>query len=104
VNALLKSCGFSFVRERPIEISGRLFFIDFHVNSIVINDERIRLNVALEVDGGYHNTPEQAKKDVAKDRALLSSVKIWRILRITDKAAMKLDAKSLYDILVPCQE
>lgn len=104
IERLLKTCGFAFVRERPIEIGEHLFFMDFHVNSIVIDGERIRLNIALEIDGGYHNAPEQAKKDRFKDKALIKSVKVWRIVRMSDKEALVMDAESLYEVLAPCAE
>lgn len=62
------------VRQYPIRIGTRLFYLDLFVKVG---------NVAIEVDGGYHFTPEQQAADAERTR-LLSSAGI-KVLRITNE-------------------
>ena len=94
VDALLRSLPVTFKRERPIVANGKRYFIDFLVISIMGKD-RERIRVAIEVDGGYHNTAEQRAKDKEKDRNLLTSFRVWAILRITAEKALTMTADDL---------
>jgi very-short-patch-repair endonuclease len=47
------------------------YFVDFAISS---------LKLAIEVDGGYHSTPEQQAKDAVKDANI--SAAGWIILRV----------------------
>jgi len=94
VASLLNGCRVHFERERPFAISGRKYFVDFMVTSIV-TDKRRKVRVAVEVDGGYHFTEEQQAKDRVKDAALLSTSRVWSILRISAEVAMKMTREEL---------
>ena len=95
IDALLRSLPLTFKRERPIVANGKRYFIDFLVISLMENG-RQRVRVAIEVDGGYHNTSEQRAKDKEKDRNLLTSYRVWSILRIPADVAITMDETGLY--------
>lgn len=100
VEALLQGGPFRFNRERPIKVNDRRYFIDFLVTSHEGKRGRKKVRVAIEVDGGYHNTSEQRKKDVIKDADLLKSSRVWAVLRITAEKAMTLDSSMLGELIL----
>jgi len=95
VKKLLRACGFVVSPERPISVMGKRYFIDFLVTSIKEGSRREKLRVAVEVDGGYHFTPEQQEKDRIKDSLLLKSVRVRSILRIKSTVAMRLTSDDI---------
>lgn len=50
-------------KQHPFLIEGRLYYADISIPS---------LKVIVEVDGGYHSTPEQRKKDEKRDKDFAS--------------------------------
>lgn len=93
VDALLGQCNCRYRRERPIEIAGKRYFIDFLVTSL--HPGRRKVRVAVEVDGGYHNEANQQKRDRAKNSDLLATCRVWSILRIPADRALALDVVSM---------
>lgn len=49
--------------------------------------------VCVEIDGGYHNTPEQKRKDWAKDKYLIS--RKMRVIRIKNEDVETFDLNLL---------
>jgi very-short-patch-repair endonuclease len=49
--------------------------------------------ICIEIDGPYHNTPEQKRKDWAKDKYLVS--RKTRVVRIKNEDATTFDIQSL---------
>ena len=43
--------------------------------------------VVVEIDGGYHNIPQQAEKDATRSADLLRKEKVRRIVRFTNEQA-----------------
>ena len=99
VHQLLQGLRVHFHRERPIEVNGKKYFIDFLVTSIK-REKREKIRVAIEVDGGYHFTPEQQARDRKKDSDLLASVRVNSVLRISATKAMELDRAQLANMLL----
>ena len=62
-NRLQKTFKKRVTRQHPFVIDGKVYYADICLKS---------LNVIIEVDGGYHTTPEQTSKDVARDAAFAS--------------------------------
>ncbi len=91
VENLLIDMGVRYFKERPIEIEGKRSFIDFMVVSVDMKKVRI----AIEVDGGYHFTPEQQVIDREREKRLLKSSRVWSILRISSGVARKISRKEL---------
>ena len=99
VDALLHSLPVVYRRERPFEILGKKYFADFLVSSLTEPNRR-KIRVVVEVDGGYHFTPEQQVKDRAKEAALLTSSRVWSILRISAEKAMGMTREHLREHLL----
>lgn len=93
IDALLRQLPVTFVRERPIVIAGKRFFLDFLVVSM--RNPRKKVRVAIEVDGGYHFTEEQSKRDRMREHELLKSSRVWSILRIEASVAMNMTGGAL---------
>lgn len=91
VEDLLKAMSVKYFKERPIEIEGKRSFIDFLVVSMDMEKKR----TAIEVDGGYHFTPEQQVIDRDREKRLLKSSRVWSILRISSGVARKITRKQL---------
>ena len=62
-NKLHKSLGNRIKRQAPFVIQGKVFYADLCIKS---------LKLIIEVDGGYHNTSLQKKKDMGRDKAFAS--------------------------------
>lgn len=62
------------IRQYPILDKGRIYFVDIYIK---------KYHIAIEVDGGYHNSDVQKSKD--KDRDLCLSKMGIRVYRITNE-------------------
>lgn len=59
------------IAQYPFFIDGNIYFVDIFIK---------RFNIVIEVDGGYHNTPEQQEKDKVRDTLLGKlSIRVYRI-------------------------
>lgn len=83
----------SYVREMPLDVGGKKWFVDFYINGVTRGKDS--LCVALEVDGGYHFTKEQQELDARKDSDLLTSKAAKAVLRINIMAAMNMNQHEL---------
>lgn len=101
IEGLLVDLPIRFNRERPIQTNGRRYFVDFLVTSFSAHGKgRIaKARIAIEVDGGYHFTPEQQQKDREKDSALLKTSRVWSILRIRASVAMTMNKYQLLTLM-----
>lgn len=95
VFGLLSALDVNFKRERCIEVNGRLYFIDFLVTSTGKGNDRKKMRVAVEIDGGYHMTSAQKALDAKRDKILLRTSRVWSVLRIKSDIAMQLTAADL---------
>lgn len=75
----LKRFGKRVKMQHEITVNGHIYFLDFYIKS---------LNVAIEVDGGYHSTIEQSAKDRERD-ANLASVGIKTIRIKNEQVSIK---------------
>lgn len=91
VEGLLMDLGVLYYRERPIEIEGKRSFIDF----MVVSMDMKKVRIAIEVDGGYHFTPEQQERDRERDHRMLKSCRVNAILRISSGVARKISKREL---------
>lgn len=94
IDDLLTFAPVTYRREHNLEVEGRKYFIDFLVIS-TRRPDRKKLRVAVEIDGGYHFTADQQAKDRAKEADLLSTSRVWSVLRIHASDAMRMDEQSL---------
>jgi len=101
IESLLADLPLRYARERPIQINGRRYFVDFLVTSFGKPRARkvVKARIAIEVDGGYHFTPEQQQKDREKDAALLKTSRVWSILRIRASKAMTMNSAQLLTLM-----
>lgn len=100
VDRLLKESLFTYEREQPIEVNGKKWFIDFHIRRLRIGKNSPKIHVAVEIDGGYHFTPEQQLLDKRKDKDLLCSEMVRCVVRISTGVALKMDVLSLSGAIV----
>lgn len=100
IKGLLNGSRVHFYRERPIIANCRHYFIDFLVTSIRGDFGRKVIRVAIEVDGGYHFTPEQQAKDRIKDADLLTHERVNSVLRISAEKAMAMTRDHLREHLL----
>lgn len=72
MSRFLDNCGIENVIQKRIGVSKKTYFLDIYVP---------KARVAIEVDGGYHSTPETKADDAIRDKHLLSiGIKTFRIL------------------------
>lgn len=100
VDSLLRKSSFTYSREQPIEVDGKKWFIDFHIRRIRIGKKSPMIGVALEIDGGYHFTPEQQAFDKRKDEDLLCSRMVNAVVRISADNAIRMDMHTLCGIVI----
>jgi very-short-patch-repair endonuclease len=100
MDRLLSELPVRYRREHPLNVDGKKYFIDFLVTSFKDVERRwSKVRIAIEVDGGYHYTPEQQEKDRRKEADLLATCRVWTIVRIDAAKAMKMDANELEAVL-----
>lgn len=76
---LLTLSGFRFKSEKIVYKEVSFYIVDFYIPD---------RNLCIELDGGYHNTPEQKAKDVERDRFMES--KGYHNWRMTNEEALAL--------------
>lgn len=100
VDGLLASMPVFFRREHPLTVDKKKYFLDFLVTSFKEQWRRKKkVRIAIEVDGGYHMRPEQQEKDRQKDSDLLSTCRVWSVVRIDARKALQMDAAELEHVL-----
>ena len=77
----IKKLGLDVVRQYPIQTGRRTYFADLYIPS---------LRCIIEVDGGYHFTKKQRKKDTNRSQGM------WRlglhVLRLSNRDARSTEA------------
>ena len=81
----LKETKILFKFQRAFIKKGGFVIVDFYIP---------RLKLAIEVDGGYHNTPEQQGKDKWKERYLMDNYGI-RTVRFTNEQAQEMGVDAI---------
>jgi 5-methyltetrahydrofolate--homocysteine methyltransferase len=77
----LQLAGIRHIEQHPIRVNqSGLRFVDFYL---------LKYQMIIEVDGVYHNAPEQKKKDEKRFDQLRRVRPGWKILVITDKEIKK---------------
>lgn len=83
--ALLQKLGYNVVRQYPIQTGKRTYFADLYIPS---------LRCIVEIDGGYHYTQQQKRKDTNRSQGM------WRlglhVLRLSNhdaRSAIAIKAK-----------
>ncbi len=74
---LEKACSVKFKFQRGFIKGGYYAIVDFYIPS---------RNICIEIDGGYHDSPEQQRKDKKRDK-WLTEVRKQKIIRLTNKEA-----------------
>jgi very-short-patch-repair endonuclease len=81
----LKQTGFKYLTQFPTRNTPTIYFIDFYIP---------KYKLAIEIDGGYHNKPEQIRKD--KNRTYeLGKYEGITVIRFTNKESNKLTVEEL---------
>ena len=102
MDSLLSELPVKFRREHPMEIDGRMYFIDFLVTSILA-PARKKVRVAIEVDGTHHYLDKfQIEKDVRKDMDLLRTSRVNSVLRIFSGDVFHMDENKLMSLIKSC--
>lgn len=81
---LLTLSGFRFKSEKIVYKEVSFYIVDFYIPD---------RNLCIELDGGYHNTPEQKAKDIERDRFMES--KGYHNWRMTNEEALALTRDEL---------
>lgn len=84
MQAKLRFAGIAAVYQYPVIFSGGYVIADFYLP---------RFGVILEIDGGCHQSPDQMKKDAAKDNAYRTHG--YQIVRIKNSEVDTFQTKSL---------
>jgi very-short-patch-repair endonuclease len=77
VDKYLKKLNRQFVSQMPIKNDFSFYIIDFYIP---------RYKLCIEVDGGYHNLPEQKWRDEQRDKWLVKHG--YKVLRFTNEEVM----------------
>lgn len=81
---LLKESGILFKQSKIVYTAKSFYIVDFYIS---------RKSLCVELDGDYHNTPEQKAKDLQRDKYLNSKGYVnWRM---TNEEAFKLTVADL---------
>lgn len=79
----------SYKFQVPIRCEGKGYIIDF-----VIHSKSLNKDIAVEIDGGYHNTPDQVQKDKIREDNLKESGYV--VVRFKNEETKK---DAIYDVM-----
>jgi very-short-patch-repair endonuclease len=83
---ILKSLNIKYQFQKGFYAGNFSCVVDFYIKN---------MNICIEIDGGYHTTPEQIKKDKYKDNYLRS--RGFNIVRFTNKEVSTLTPEEIID-------
>ncbi len=83
---ILKSTGIRFMSEKIVYKEKSFYIVDFFIPD---------KNLCIELDGGYHNEPEQKAKDIIRDSYLIS--KGYSNWRLTNEEAVRLTKEQIIE-------
>ncbi len=89
---LKEVCPVRYQFQRGFVKGGYYAIVDFHIPS---------RKICIEIDGGYHNNPEQQKKDKKRDD-WLTNVRGQRVIRITNERAFEIELHEITE-MIRCQ-
>lgn len=89
IAALLTSLNINFIPQKAFIAHGFYCFVDFYLPKPI--------RVCIEVDGGYHTTPEQTIKDKGRDKYL--NLRGFHVVRITNESANSMQAEELQTLI-----
>lgn len=75
--------------QRGFIKGGYFAIVDFHIPS---------RRICIEIDGGYHDTPEQKRKDHHRD-SWLRDVRKQRVIRLTNKQAEAMTVDEIKELV-----
>lgn len=81
---LLKATGYRFMSEKIIYKEVSFYIVDFYIPD---------KNLCIELDGGYHDTPEQREKDFIRDKYLLG--RGYQNWRMTNEEAVSMTVEEI---------
>lgn len=87
---LLESLGIKYVFEKGVLRKHSFYLVDFYFPK--------PRKLCLEIDGKYHDTPEQRIKDRNRDN-FIRNKRNMRVLRITNEQAFALNAEQLMALI-----
>ncbi len=90
IHALLTEAGERFNFQKGFFNGIQFYIVDFYLKK--------RKQLCLEIDGGYHE--RQKWYDENRDQ-FLTNVRGFRVLRITNQAALEMDSESLLKLITP---
>lgn len=82
---LLKECGVEFIFQYAVNAPGSFYILDFYLP---------KSQTVFEIDGKYHNEPEQVEKDRRRDAYL--SDKGCTVKRLANEEVFKLTSDDLF--------
>jgi len=74
--AILKSINVPYEFQKIMYTDKTFYIVDFYIP---------QFNKVIEIDGGYHETATQKKKDIDRSNILKSKINIENILRLTNR-------------------
>ncbi|KKN16737.1 hypothetical protein LCGC14_0972740 [marine sediment metagenome] len=86
---LEKCCPVKFKFQRGFIKGGYYAIVDFHIPS---------RNICIEIDGGYHNRPEQKRKDEYRDK-WLREVRKQKVIRLTNQQAEEISTAGIKELV-----
>ena len=101
IEGMLIDLRMRFNQEAPIQVKKKEYFADFMIMGV--RGSKGSMKLVLEIDGGYHFTPDQALLDDKRNNEMLSSFRVSRILRISSKVAMGITKNQLHAAIVGCR-
>lgn len=85
----LDRCGICYEFQKPIYVEGNGYILDFSIYSNTLNK-----NICVEIDGEYHYTREQRKKDNKRDKILREAG--WSVIRLSNHMVLDGPEKPFY--------
>jgi very-short-patch-repair endonuclease len=91
IRKLLDANNIEYIQNYPVKINDKCtFFVDFYL---------LDYNCYLEIDGAYHFTEEQRKKDSGR-RTLIRVKRKWKEIRISNRQCFKININYLYKLIL----
>lgn len=91
---MLRSIGIAFKFQRVIKTEERFRFADFFIPGI---------NWVVEIDGGYHDIPEQRVKDEFRTKEIVKATG-YKVVRFTNEQVMSDPVKIVDYVLQAMRE
>lgn len=90
IRGLLDELNLYYIEQKAFIAYDYYAIVDFYLHGI---------KLCIEIDGGYHDNPEQIKKDKRRDQ-YLTETRGFLVCRIKNEVADKMTSKELLDIVI----